>query len=150
MCLGLWSRYRNNDWPSKNGFAAGTDRFGNTAYVGRGNYADMLLAGRLQITSPPGVYVPYPTEPISTQPDYLVVPNNCNCVWLPYATAVTKVGLVRSIDYDFQYAVGRKTFANGQVTVTSVRTTDMIERWVDVTGTYGIGIATELLVCETP
>lgn len=84
------------------------------------------------------------------QPEYLVVPNNCNCSWISPAVAVTKVGIVRSIDYDYQYAVGRKDIGSGRVAVTTVRTTDWRQWHVDINGNLQADNSpNELLVCET-
>jgi hypothetical protein len=149
---GLWSRYRGNNWPATNGFLAGLDRFGNNAYVGRGENADIQWIGRVQLTGTKGVYLTSAgNEDLANVPEYLVVPNGCNCVWEPIATAKTKVGLVRSIDYLNAYAVGLKTLVSGKIAITSVDTdiTTSNQFYHNDAGTRVTDTATVLLVCET-
>ncbi|KAG5668802.1 hypothetical protein PVAND_016727 [Polypedilum vanderplanki] len=149
----LWSKFKPQtaNWAASHGFYAGVDRFGNAAYVGRGNQGDVQWIGRVQITGNVGVYVYGGNEPLATVPEYLVVPNNCNCDFLPYATAVNKFGLVRSIDWYYGFAIGLKNFTSGRIALTSVRT-DLVfnNQWyINELGNTVTDTATVLLVCET-
>jgi hypothetical protein len=152
---GLWSRYKPNgnaNWPATHGFKVGVDRNGNDAYVGRGDNGDIQWIGRVQITGTPGVYLSIGSEPLANVPEYLVVPNGCNCAFESFATGILKVGLVRSIDYTYQFAVGRKTLASGKIAITSVRT-DFVgfNQWyANDAGIIVNDAAADVLVCETP
>jgi hypothetical protein len=149
---GLWSKYKNDEWPASHGFYAGLDRYGNASYVGRGNYADVETIGRLQLTGTRGVYVTDGNEALATVPEYLVVPNDCNCEFMAFGVGATKVGLVRSPNQNFELAVGRKNFTSGRIALTSVRV-DLggNNQWYyNEAGARINDAATELLVCETP
>ncbi|KAG5667123.1 hypothetical protein PVAND_015122 [Polypedilum vanderplanki] len=150
----LWSKFKPATayYAATHGLYAGVDRNGNDAYVGRGNYGDKIYIGRVQITGNVGVYVYGSNEVLSNTPEYLVIPNNCNCEFLPFATAITKVGLVRSIDWSYGYAVGLKNFTSGHIALSSVRT-DLASNnqwYVDEKGNTVVDTATVALVCETP
>ncbi|KAG5667124.1 hypothetical protein PVAND_015123 [Polypedilum vanderplanki] len=74
------------------------------------------------------------------------------CEFPPFATAITKVGLVRSIDWSYGYAVGLKNFTSGHIALSSVRT-DLASNnqwYVDEKGNTVVDTATVALVCETP
>jgi hypothetical protein len=146
---GLWSRYKNNNWPTSHGFYAGIDRNEQAAYVGRGDVAGTRWAGRVQLNT--GVIAGHPSEAMAAVPDYLVVPNNCECTWISYAFAVIRVGLVRTMDFRGDYAVGIKRFAGGKIAITSVRTNVQgNNQWyVNDVGVGVNDVATFLLVCET-
>jgi hypothetical protein len=173
---GLWSRYRPStvlfspsqpwsNWPATHGFPLSSnglnmvDQNGNPIYVGRGNYNDVIWIGRVQTAFTPnsrGVYVPGSFTTGMPQrkailPEYLVWPNNCNCYWHPtYATAVTKIGLVRSIDDRYGFAIALIDFGSYQA-LASVNTITN-EMWYINNGVVNYATTTsttKLLVCET-
>jgi hypothetical protein len=177
QACGLWSRYRPSaaliplsqpwsNWPATHGFPLSpnglVDQNGNPIYVGRGNYNDVIWIGRVQTAFTPnsrGVYVPGSfivgmLEKKAILPEYLVWPNNCNCYWhLSYTTAVTKVGLVRSIDDNHGFAVALINFG-GYQSLASVNTITN-EMWYIYNGAVThatinpLVTSTRLLVCET-
>jgi hypothetical protein len=169
---GLWSRYRPEflmtvNWPAENGFPIAPssvlhDHNGNPMYVGRGNYGGVHWIGRVQTADTPGgkgVFVPGSVTAGSPQrkanlAEYLVWPNNCNCQWYSsYFLAITKVGLVRSIDDNYAFAVGLKDFGSYQA-FASVDTRPSVNKMYYVNN-FGVVVVeainanTKLLVCET-
>lgn len=150
---GLWTKYQkvNINWPATNGFSFGLDRFNKTAYVGRGSFADIHYIGRINTGgSAPNVYLTDANEPIATVPEYLVVPNNCICSWIAYATAVSKVGVVRSIDFTNGFGIGRVDLGGGKYAVSSVHYNAGWQKYIDINGIVQTNYSPSvLLVCET-
>jgi hypothetical protein len=72
---------------------------------------------------------------------------------LPFATAITKIGLMRSIDWTNQWAIGLVQLSGGKVAISSVDTGSKLQRYADLTGNIvvnSLGDQNPLLVCETP
>jgi hypothetical protein len=99
----VWARYNGDSAPAAIGFSAGTAIISNTtAYVGFGMYGSWRLPGRIQITTSAtgttpktaGVYVPLSTEHFIKYSEYLVVPDGCNCQWMPRTLATSHLGMV--------------------------------------------------------
>lgn len=149
----LWSKYQqvNIKWPKTHGFSFGNDRFNQPAYIGRGNYADIQYLGRINpAENESKVFVTENQEPQATVPEYLVIPNNCNCEWMPYDTALNKIGLVRSVDFTYGFAIGRVDLGDGKYAISSVFTRDRWQKWADINGNVKLQYnVKDLLVCET-
>ncbi|KAG5673077.1 hypothetical protein PVAND_003152 [Polypedilum vanderplanki] len=56
-CVNNWLPYNNDNAPMKNGISAGLYGCDNQAYVGKGKTLDIFFPGRIQTTSPSGLYV---------------------------------------------------------------------------------------------
>ncbi|KAG5667643.1 hypothetical protein PVAND_015617 [Polypedilum vanderplanki] len=160
----LWAAYLDDNAPAINGFYAGNSTINNSpVYVGWGDYGDLKLPARIQITTTstgtlprtPGGYVSAGAEVQVTYPEYLVVPNSCSCSWINPSLASNHPGLILTSDINFQYAVGRKTFPDGTISITKVVTNPSYTNYMKQTYNNAAGVqivdepATELLVCET-
>jgi hypothetical protein len=151
---GLWSRYKPNgnaNFPASHGLKVGIDRNGNDAYVGRGINTLYQWFGRLQIVGESGVYTSGTNnETIGILPEYLVVPNGCTCEFLPFDTAVTKIGLIRILDNTGLFrGVGLKSLNNGRIAITTVYIDYKMQYYVGDDGTAVFDRAETMLVCET-
>ncbi|KAG5667639.1 hypothetical protein PVAND_015613 [Polypedilum vanderplanki] len=160
----LWAAYLDDNAPAINGFYAGNSTINNSpVYVGWGDYGDLKLPARIQITTTstgtlprtPGGYVSAGAEVQVTYPEYLVVPNSCSCSWINPSLASSHPGLILSSDLTYNWAIGRKTFTDGTISITKVVMNSNLTNYMKQTYNNAAGVqivdepATELLVCET-
>ncbi|KAG5667239.1 hypothetical protein PVAND_015229 [Polypedilum vanderplanki] len=56
-CVNNWQPYNNDDAPNKNGVSAGFYDCNNAAYVGKGKSLGIFIPGRIQTTTPTGLFL---------------------------------------------------------------------------------------------
>lgn len=137
--------------PSVSGFSAGISRVNTPAYVGRGHLNGQFVSGRVSLTLPTGVLSAWGGENyIQKGPEYLIVPNNCVCSWVPPTQAINRVGLIHVHDPNYHFLVGRKNLTSGQVAISKVQQSTL-QQWYANQNNFDVqDAATEVLVCETP
>ncbi|KAG5667125.1 hypothetical protein PVAND_015124 [Polypedilum vanderplanki] len=149
---GLWARYNLDNEPINVGFSPGTARDGSTLYIGRGKSGSNYLPGRVLIGT--GVYVPGGSEQLVNEPEYLVIPSGCQCVWTDPAAAMNHSGLVLTPDPNNFYAIGLVQLSSTQVAISSVVISPgsqlFNQAYNNAAGSQVTNTkATQVLVCET-
>ncbi|KAG5666978.1 hypothetical protein PVAND_014981 [Polypedilum vanderplanki] len=143
--------YLRDNGPSVNGYDAGTSYKNTTIYIGRGWYNNQFIPGRVDLSNPnnSGVFVTWAGEKYLTSDiEYLVVPNGCQCYFTDPAVAVTRAGVIQNPDINYRFYVGRVQLGNGQIAISKVNYANF-QQWWSTSGPESTNTATEILVCET-
>ncbi|KAG5667115.1 hypothetical protein PVAND_015114 [Polypedilum vanderplanki] len=145
----VWRTYILDSSPIYNGFLVnGLSILNTTFYVGRGWYGNQHNPGRLEIGV--GVYVTRTSEQkIVSEIDYLVVTKGCSCSWTDPYTAIAMKGMILVADYNFHWAVGKKTLSTGQISIAKINTQSLENRYIDENNIEQIDMLPEaILVCQ--
>lgn len=113
-------------------------------------YGGQQIPGRVQITGTKGVYVSFAGDRFLEDAEFLVVPNGCECKWIPAnADARSRDGLVFVNDpSDFNFIVGRKNLTNNFQAISKVQYSTMWQWYTHQWGFEANDAASEVLVCE--
>lgn len=142
---------------ASNGFAVDQSIFPNiTNYVGRGQWiVAQARIGRFQDEDPAGAYTPNGAlgEQVMSFSQWLIVPDGCNCYWLPAEQALVRRGLITSDDDTYNFAVSYKDFGSTK----SIATVDIGDKayWEYFSSTSNQQVtdtmkwSDPLLVCDT-
>ncbi|KAG5668148.1 hypothetical protein PVAND_016100 [Polypedilum vanderplanki] len=159
-----WMTYNRDSSPETIGFYAGDSIVNNASvYIGWGFHGNERLPARIQTINTTTGTAPYTqnayvwrneAEHVALYPEFLVLPENCNCSWQPPSVAMYVRGLILTGDLGSQYAIGRVVFSNGLVSITRVVTdpnsSNYLKQWY--VGVKGVAIsdqATQMLVCQS-
>jgi hypothetical protein len=110
-------------------------------------YASQLQPGRVQVNATAAVYVSWVLEQQITDGEYLVLPDHCQCGWFNPNISLPWAATVRVPDPTYNFVIGRKTFANGQVAISKVTTPSLDQRYIAQNGWEALDKATEILAC---
>ncbi|KAG5666940.1 hypothetical protein PVAND_014945 [Polypedilum vanderplanki] len=114
---GVWSSLGMVDSVTTNGLNVGTSIVNDTAYVGRGrDSGGYLQPGRYEPNVGPYMTLTLDNLAVSDTA-WLIVPQGCNCRFLPQYIAKGRRGLITTGDDDVNFMVGLHSFDSGQVSI---------------------------------